>query len=59
MKKIKAFIQESYGEMKKVVWPSRESVLSSTKVVLVSTLAFACFFGLVDFLVGRGLFLLF
>jgi preprotein translocase subunit SecE len=59
MKKIKAFFQESYGELKKVVWPGRESVISSTKVVLVSTVIFAIFFGIVDYLLINGLYLLF
>ena len=59
MKKIKAFIMESYGELKKVVWPGRESVLASAKVVIVSTLVMAAFFGLVDFLLSQGLLALF
>ena len=59
MKKIKAFFSESYGELKKVVWPGRESVASSTKVVLVSTVMFALFFGVVDFLLVKGLFFIF
>jgi len=57
--KIKSFIMESYGELKKVVWPSRDSVMSSTKVVILSTIIFALFFGLVDFLLSRGLVALF
>lgn len=59
MKRIKAFFQESYGELKKVVWPGRDSVSSSTKVVLVSTALFAAFFGIVDFLLLKGLFFIF
>ena len=59
MKKIKAFFSESYGELKKVVWPSRDSVASSAKVVLVSTVLFALFFGIVDFLLMKGLFFIF
>lgn len=59
MKKIKAFIMESYGELKKVVWPGRDSVMASAKVVIVSTIVFALFFGLVDFLLSQGLFALF
>ena len=59
MKKIKAFFAESYGELKKVVWPGRESVSSSTKVVIVSTVLFALFFGVVDFLLVKGLFFIF
>jgi len=59
MKKIKAFIIESYGELKKVIWPSRDSVVASAKVVIVSTIAFALFFGFVDFILSRGLLALF
>ena len=59
MKKIKAYITESYGELKKVVWPSAEFVRASAKVVIVSTIVFALFFGLVDFLLSQGLIALF
>jgi preprotein translocase subunit SecE len=59
MKKIRAFFSESYGELKKVVWPSRDSVASSTRVVIVSTVLFALFFGVVDFLLVKALFFIF
>ncbi len=59
MKKIRAFVSESYGELKKVVWPSSDSVVSSAKVVLVSTALFALFFGVVDFVLLKGLFFIF
>ncbi len=59
MKRIKMFIMESYGELRKVVWPSRETVRASVKVVIVSTIVFALFFGLVDFLLSQGLVVLF
>ncbi|MFA6689084.1 MAG: preprotein translocase subunit SecE [Sphaerochaetaceae bacterium] len=59
MKKLVKFFKESHLELKKVVWPSRETVVSSTKVVLVSTLIFAVVLGLVDFLLLRGLYLIF
>ncbi|QEN09912.1 preprotein translocase subunit SecE [Oceanispirochaeta crateris] len=59
MNKMKAFFLESYGELKKVVWPGRESVASSTRVVLVSTALFAVFFGVVDFVLLKGLFFIF
>jgi preprotein translocase subunit SecE len=59
MKKIRAFIMESYGELKKVVWPGQDSVMASAKVVIVSTIVFALFFGLVDFLLSQGIFALF
>jgi preprotein translocase subunit SecE len=55
MNKIVQFFKDSYGELKKVVWPSRENVIASTKVVVVSTLMVAVFLGLVDFLLVRGI----
>lgn len=59
MNKIRAFFMESYGELKKVVWPGRDSVMASAKVVIVSTIVFALFFGLVDFLLSQGILALF
>jgi preprotein translocase subunit SecE len=55
MKKIVQFIEDSIAEMKKVVWPTKDEVIASTKVVLVSTLIFALILGLVDFLFLLGL----
>ncbi|MCP4136205.1 MAG: preprotein translocase subunit SecE [bacterium] len=57
MRKIVSFISESYGEMRKVVWPSWDSVVSSVKVVLISTTLFAIFFGAVDYAFANGLLL--
>jgi len=54
MKKLIKYFKESHQELKKVVWPSREAVISSTKVVLVSTVIVAVFLGLVDFLLLKG-----
>jgi preprotein translocase subunit SecE len=54
MKKIIQFFKDSYAELKKVQWPSREEVGSNTKVVLVSVLIFAAIFGIVDFLLLQG-----
>lgn len=59
MKKIVQFFKDSYGELKKVVWPSKDSVIASTKVVVVSTLLVSIFLAAVDFLVGNGIQLLF
>lgn len=43
------FLRESKAELKKVVWPSRADVLSSVKVVIISTLVIAVILGLLDF----------
>ncbi|HHU89212.1 MAG: preprotein translocase subunit SecE [Sphaerochaetaceae bacterium] len=59
MKKLIRYLKESRLELKKVVWPSREEVLSSTKVVLISTAIFAIVLGLVDFLLVKGVDLIF
>ncbi len=59
MKKIIRFFKESFAELKKVTWPSREEVASSTKVVLVSVILIALALGLVDFLIFTGIDLIF
>lgn len=59
MKKLIRYFKESYLELKKVVWPTRDEVVASTKVVLVSTAIFALVLGLVDFLLVQGVDLIF
>jgi len=59
MKKLIRYFKESHLELKKVVWPTREEVVTSTKVVLISTAIFALVLGLVDFLLVQGVDLLF
>ncbi|MDY0290396.1 MAG: preprotein translocase subunit SecE [Sphaerochaeta sp.] len=59
MKKLIKYFKESHKELKKVVWPSREAVVSSTKVVLVSTVIVAVFLGLVDFILLKGILFIF
>lgn len=54
MNKVGQFIKESYAELRKVVWPSRENVISSVKVVIISTVIFAAILGLVDMLLLAG-----
>ena len=45
--------------MKKVSWPTRQVVIHSTWIVILSTIAFAVVLGLVDTLLGLGLDLIF
>jgi preprotein translocase subunit SecE len=54
MRKLVQFIKESYAELRKVVWPGKEDVISSVKVVLISTVLFAAVLGLVDVLLLLG-----
>lgn len=47
--KLGKFLRESKAELKKVVWPSRADVISSVKVVIISTVIIAVILGLLDF----------
>ncbi|MEN6363508.1 MAG: preprotein translocase subunit SecE [Rectinema sp.] len=55
MKKIVQFFKDSYAELTKVIWPSKEDVISSTKVVVISTLIMALLLGLIDMLLVAGI----
>ncbi|GAB6090099.1 preprotein translocase subunit SecE [Spirochaeta dissipatitropha] len=59
MKKMVQFFKDSAAELKKVVWPTRDEVVSNTKVVLVSVVIFAAVLGLVDFLFVSAIELIF
>ncbi len=48
MAKIFQFFKESRAELKKVVWPTKADVLSSIKVVIISTIVVAVLLGLLD-----------
>ncbi|GAB6390792.1 MAG: preprotein translocase subunit SecE [Treponematales bacterium] len=54
MKKLIQFVKESYAELRKVIWPSRDDVIGSVKVVIVSTIIIAAALGLVDVLLLLG-----
>ena len=54
MNKVVQFVKESYAELRKVIWPSREDVISSVKVVIISTVIIAAVLGLVDVLLLLG-----
>lgn len=49
MSKMIQFFRESKAELKKVVWPTRDDVVSSVKVVIISTIVIAVILGLLDF----------
>ncbi len=46
--KIKNFIKESKSELKKVDWPSKDEVINSTVVVLVSIAFISIGLGILD-----------
>ena len=43
------FIRETQQELKKVSWPTREELIGSTGVVIVTTFILAVFIGVIDF----------
>lgn len=51
--KIKNFFREVKVELKKVVFPSREEVIGSTKVVVVLVLIIAVFLGMIDLILSK------
>lgn len=56
MKKIIGFLKESRAELKKVNWPSREEVLTSTRVVIISILIIAGVIAIVDYVIKTVVF---
>ena len=48
MAKVFQFIKESRAELKKVVWPTKDDVISSIKVVIISTVIVAVILGALD-----------
>jgi len=54
MGKIVQFFKECYAELRKVVWPGKDDVVSSVAVVIISTILIAVILGLVDALLLLG-----
>ena len=52
--RLREFLKDVRSEMRKVVWPSRPEVQSTTIVVLVTVFIFAAYFWLVDNIIGRA-----
>ena len=59
MAKVFGFFKECSVELKKVTWPTRDDVVASVKVVLVSTIVIAIILGALDFLFSAGMSLIF
>lgn len=50
IEKIKKYFKESYWELKKVNWPTKNETVNLTVVVIVFSLIVAVFLGLLDIL---------
>ena len=53
--RVKDYVEELQHEMKLVTWPSWKQVRATTGVVIFAVFAFAAYFAVVDFVVGRGI----
>ena len=54
IKKIRDFLAETRLEMRKVSFPSKDEVVATTVVVLVTSFVFAIFLWFTDILIQRG-----
>jgi preprotein translocase subunit SecE len=50
IERIRRFFQESYSELKKVTWPTREHVRNLTVLVFVISAVIGVYIGVFDFL---------
>ncbi len=48
IKKVREFLKEVKIEIKKVVFPSKDELIGSTWVVIITVLAISIFLGIVD-----------
>ena len=53
------FLKEVKAELGKVAWSTREEILQSTMVVIVTTFLAAAFIGIIDLILGKFLSILF
>ncbi|KUK98276.1 MAG: Preprotein translocase subunit secE [Atribacteria bacterium 34_868] len=51
--KVINFIKEARTELKKVTWPNRKQLISSTIVVMITVIIVAIFLGVVDLVFSR------
>lgn len=57
--KIRKFVSEVISELKKVSWSTRRDLIDSTWVVIISSAILGVFIGLADFVLSKGVELLF
>ena len=52
--KIRSFYNDVRTEMRKVTAPSWKEVRGTTTVVIITVFIFAAYFGIIDFIINRG-----
>jgi preprotein translocase subunit SecE len=48
VEKIKKYVRESIGEMRKMTWPTKDEIVGSTIVTVVTCVIVSLFIGIVD-----------
>lgn len=54
MKNVVQFLDGVRREFAKVIWPNKKELIGSSLVVFAIVFAFACYLGLVDYILGRA-----
>ena len=57
--KVRTFYNEVRNEMRKVTWPNMKEVRGTTAVVIITVFIFAAYFGIIDFIINKGVTALF
>jgi len=55
MNKAIAFIKDVRNEMSRVTWPSRDELLNSTGIVIVTTVLLSIFVGIANLIISKGI----
>lgn len=55
VQRVKNFLGEVKTEIKKVNYPSKEELIGSTWVVIITVIVIGIFLGIIDFLLSRAL----
>jgi preprotein translocase subunit SecE len=53
IERLKAFLQETRTEIKKVTWPTKQELKDSTRVVIIASILLTAFIGAVDQILSR------
>jgi len=53
IERLKAYLQETRVEIKKVTWPTRQELKDATRVVIVASFLLTIFIGAVDLILNR------
>jgi preprotein translocase subunit SecE len=53
--RLQRYLQQSWAELGKVVWPTREQAIRLTIAVVVFSLVLAAFIGIIDYVYTLGL----